>query len=176
MLYGIQREEQERLAREGYRSGVLVRTAPIGIHGSCAAWRNGPQICGSWREICLLHKSVEVRDAGVCVHWLVVAAAVFLLASEKPEPEWKQLINGKDLSGWKHVGPGEMTGWPTGLIETHGGMGLLYWTGGKIGPLQAARGFSRCVISTTIPVSYIRIPLEPREAWMPVPLWLRSAD
>ena len=41
--------------------------------------------------------------------------------------EWKQLFNGKDLVGWKHVGPGEMTV-EDGLIQTHGGMGLLYWT------------------------------------------------
>src|SRR5438445_9495716 len=46
--------------------------------------------------------------------------------------EWKQLFDGKDLVGWKHVGPGEMTV-EDGLIRTHGGMGLLYWTGGKLG-------------------------------------------
>src|SRR5258705_5138546 len=71
---------------------------------------------------------------------LVAAAAVFLLASGKPETEWKQLFNGKDLSGWKHVGPGEMTV-ADGLIETHGGMGLLYWTGGESGRLQLRAAF-----------------------------------
>ena len=35
--------------------------------------------------------------------------------------EWKQLFDGKDLVGWKHVGPGEMTV-EDGLIRTHGGM------------------------------------------------------
>ena len=38
--------------------------------------------------------------------------------------EWKQLFNGKDLVGWKHVGPGEMTV-QDGIIKTSGGMGLL---------------------------------------------------
>jgi Domain of Unknown Function (DUF1080) len=97
---------------------------------------------------------------------LVAAAAVFLLASGKPEPEWKQLFNGKDLSGWKHVGPGEMTV-ADGLIETHGGMGLLYWTGGKIGHCKLRVVFKMRGFNDNSGV-YIRIPIEPREAWMPV--------
>ena len=97
---------------------------------------------------------------------LVVAAAVFLLATGKPETEWKQLFNGKDLSGWKHVGPGEMTV-ADGLIETHGGMGLLYWTGGKIGHCKLRVVFKMRDFNDNSGV-YIRIPLEPREAWMPV--------
>jgi hypothetical protein len=80
--------------------------------------------------------------------------------------EWKPLFNGKDLTGWKHVGPGGMTV-EEGLIKTHGGMGLLYWTGQK---------FSNCQIRVVFRMKdendnagvFIRIPGEPREAWMPV--------
>jgi Domain of Unknown Function (DUF1080) len=80
--------------------------------------------------------------------------------------EWKQLFDGKDLVGWKHVGPGEMTV-ADGLIRTQGGMGLLYWTGGKLGD---------CLIRVVYKMRdhndnsgvFIRIPIEPREAWMPV--------
>ena len=80
--------------------------------------------------------------------------------------EWKQLFNGKDLVGWKHVGPGEMVV-EDGLIHTKGGMGLLYWTGGTLGD---------CVIRLTYKMEhendnsgmFVRIPVEPREAWMPV--------
>jgi hypothetical protein len=79
---------------------------------------------------------------------------------------WTQLFNGKDLTGWKHVGPGNMTV-ENGLIQTHGGMGLLYWTGGKVG---------NCVIRVVWHMRdkndnsgvFIRIPVEPREEWMPV--------
>jgi 3-keto-disaccharide hydrolase len=46
--------------------------------------------------------------------------------------EGRQLFNGKDLTGWKHVGDGYMTV-ENGLIQGHGGMGLLYWTGEKFG-------------------------------------------
>jgi hypothetical protein len=80
--------------------------------------------------------------------------------------DWKQLFDGKDLVGWKHVGPGEMTV-QDGTIKTSGGMGLLYWTGGKLGD---------CVIRVVYKMEhendnsgvFVRIPLEPREAWMPV--------
>lgn len=83
-----------------------------------------------------------------------------------PAQQWVQLFDGKDLNGWKHVGPGGMTV-ENGLIHTHGGMGLLYWTGGTIG---------NCVLRVVYKMRdqndnsgvYIRIPIEPREPWMPV--------
>jgi hypothetical protein len=85
----------------------------------------------------------------------------------KGDPDkWQELFNGKDLTGWKHVGPGSDTV-EDGLIRTHGGMGLLYWTGGKIG---------NCIIHVVYKMRdvndnsgvFIRIPIEPREEWMPV--------
>ena len=79
---------------------------------------------------------------------------------------WKQLFNGKDLTGWKHVDKGGMTV-ENGLIQTHGGMGLLYWTGGKIGNCQLRVVFKMRDHNDNSGV-YIRIPVEPREAWMPV--------
>ncbi len=100
--------------------------------------------------------------AAVFLFW-----AAFVMATAKPQaPEWQSLFNGKDLTGWKHVGPGEMTV-EDGLIRTHGGMGLLYWTDGKLG---------RCRIRVVYKMRdhndnsgvFIRIPIEPREPWMPV--------
>lgn len=78
----------------------------------------------------------------------------------------KQLFNGKDLTGWKHVGPGNMTV-ENGLIHTHGGMGLLYWTGGKIGNCKIHVMFKMRDENDNSGV-FIRIPVEPREEWMPV--------
>ena len=80
--------------------------------------------------------------------------------------EWKQLFDGKDLQGWQHVGKGSMSV-EDGLIRTHGGMGLLYWQAGKMG---------NCILRVVYRMRdpndnsgvFIRIPLEPREAWMPV--------
>ena len=100
-----------------------------------------------------------------------VAVLLLLLASlpvnvRAQTSDWKQLFDGKDLIGWKHVGPGNMSV-ENGLIQTHGGMGLLYWTGGKLG---------NCVIRVVYKMRdhnsnsgvFIRIPIEPREEWMPV--------
>src|ERR1700730_14224999 len=106
---------------------------------------------------------VHMRKFGA---FFLLCAAVVLVAAASPEAEWKSLFNGKDLTEWKHVGPGNMTV-EDGLIRTHGGMGLLYWTGGKLGD---------CVIRVVYKMRdendnsgvYIRIPIEPREPWMPV--------
>jgi hypothetical protein len=89
-----------------------------------------------------------------------------LLAAAASGAEWKQLFNGKNLDDWKHVGPGGMTV-ENGIIRTHGGMGLLYWTGGKVGD---------CVIRVVYRMRdendnsgvFIRIPSAPTEPWMPV--------
>lgn len=80
--------------------------------------------------------------------------------------DWKQLFNGKDLTGWKHVGPGGMAV-EDGLIKTHGGMGLLYWTGGKVRNC-AIRVVFRMRDQNDNSGIFIRIPIEPREEWMPV--------
>jgi hypothetical protein len=80
--------------------------------------------------------------------------------------EWKQLFNGKDLTGWKHVGPGTMV-LEDGLIKTQGGMGLLYWTGGKVGDSVIRVVFKMRDKNDNSGV-FIRIPIEPREEWMPV--------
>jgi Domain of Unknown Function (DUF1080) len=80
--------------------------------------------------------------------------------------EWKQLYDGKDLTGWKHVGPGYMSV-QHGLIRTHGGMGLLYWTGGKLGDCTIRVVYKMRDHNDNSGV-FIRIPIEPREAWMPV--------
>jgi hypothetical protein len=86
-----------------------------------------------------------------------------------PAPDtsgWIQLFDGKDLKGWKHVGPGSMEV-ENGLIRGHGGMGLLYWTGGKLGNCTIKVVFKMRDTNDNSGV-FIRIPVEPREEWMPV--------
>src|SRR5271157_2507646 len=101
-----------------------------------------------------------------CSAFLVVVAAVLLIAARVPEAPWKPLFNGKDLTGWKHVGPGNMTV-ENGLIQTHGGMGLLYWTGGKLGNCRIRVVYKMRDFNDNSGV-FIRIPIEPREEWMTV--------
>jgi hypothetical protein len=95
-----------------------------------------------------------------------VIFTVSALAAAAQSTQWRQLFNGKNLIGWKHVGPGTMVV-EDGLIKTQGGMGLLYWTGEKVG---------NCVLRIVFKMQhkndnsgvFIRIPIEPREEWMPV--------
>jgi hypothetical protein len=103
---------------------------------------------------------------------LVLCATIALLVvathsrSNDASPTWRQLFNGKDLAGWKHVGPGNMTV-EDGLIQTHGGMGLLYWTAGKFGDCRIRVVYKMRDHNDNSGV-FIRIPIEPREPWMPV--------
>jgi hypothetical protein len=80
--------------------------------------------------------------------------------------EWNQLFNGQDLTGWQHVGPGGMTV-EDGLIRTHGGMGLLWWTGGKVGD-SVIRVVYKMRDKNDNSGVFIRSPVPPREPWMPV--------
>ena len=97
---------------------------------------------------------------------LALAATAFTVVAHPQKPDWKPLFNGKDLTGWKHVGPGGDTV-EDGLIKTRGGMGLLYWTGGKVGNCRLRIVFKMRDANDNSGV-FIRIPVEPREEWMPV--------
>jgi len=97
---------------------------------------------------------------------MALAAIVFIPRPHAQAKDWKQLFNGKDLTGWKHVGPGNMTV-EDGLIRTHGGMGLLYWTAGKLSNCRIRVVFKMRDFNDNSGV-FIRIPIEPREEWMPV--------
>ena len=98
---------------------------------------------------------------------LIAALAISCCASTAAfSAEWKQLFDGKDLNGWQHVGPGGDTV-ENGLIRTHGGMGLLYWKGGKIGDCVLHVVYKMRDFNDNSGV-FVRIPIEPREAWMPV--------
>jgi hypothetical protein len=103
---------------------------------------------------------------GIGVALLMGAAPRFAAAPETDAPHTKQLFNGKDLSGWKHVGPGNMIV-EGGLMHGTGGMGLLYWTGEKFGDCSFHIVFRMKDENDNSGV-FIRIPLEPREEWMPV--------
>ena len=70
-------------------------------------------------------------SVSLCLSPLTLAFAAEKNACTGDPNQWTQIFDGKDLTGWKHVGPGHMTV-EDGLIHTHGGMGLLYWTAGPI--------------------------------------------
>ena len=96
-----------------------------------------------------------MHKAFVCLF----ALSVSMLAGEK----WKPLFNGKNMNGWEHVGPGEFTLQNHQLV-THGGMGLLWFNGQKLGDTTV-----RVIFKTSGPTDnsgvYIRLPEKPRDAW-----------
>ncbi len=91
---------------------------------------------------------------------------ILMTASLLSGAGWKQLFNGKDMSGWQHVGPGKFTV-EDGLLKTAGGMGLLWYEGQQFGNTTI-----RVVFKTTGPKDnsgvYIRFPEKPKDAWYPV--------
>jgi hypothetical protein len=97
---------------------------------------------------------------------LLGAAPRFAGSKAGPPQQSKQLFNGKDLTGWKHVGPGNMVV-EGGLLHGAGGMGLLYWAGEKFGDCTFHIVYRMRDENDNSGV-FIRIPIEPREEWMPV--------
>jgi hypothetical protein len=98
----------------------------------------------------------------VCL-FLILANSI---SGQGDKAKWRQLFNGKDLTGWKQVGPGSHYV-ENGLLKSNGGMGLLVWQGEK---------FQDCVIRVVFAMRdsnsnsgvFIRIPTMPTEEWMPV--------
>lgn len=101
---------------------------------------------------------------GLCLSFLFLTCTI--ANAQGHESGWRQLFNGHDLTGWKQVGPG-MHYVKDGTIRSHGGMGLLYWTGGKLGNCTIRVVYQMQKFNSNSGV-FIRIPLEPREEWMPV--------
>jgi hypothetical protein len=89
--------------------------------------------------------------------------ALFLVAATLPAASWTPLFNGKDMTGWKMVGPGEFK-IEAGMLKTTGGMGLLYYTREKFGDCTL-----RVVFKTTGSRDnsgvFIRMEEQPPDAW-----------
>jgi hypothetical protein len=92
---------------------------------------------------------------------------VFVLCSwSLQDKKWRQLFNGKDLTGWEQVGPGKFVV-EKGLLKTVGGMGMILWPAEK---------FSDVVIRVVYNVKdndcnsgvFIRIPEKPKDEWAAV--------
>jgi len=92
----------------------------------------------------------------------VVATCLFSFQKR----EWRQLFNGKDLSGWEQVGPGKFEV-ENGQLKTIGGMGMIYFPAEK---------FSNSVIRVVYTVKdndvnsgvFIRVPDKPTDEWYAV--------
>jgi hypothetical protein len=96
----------------------------------------------------------------------IVPCLALLLSTLARAEDWKPLWNGKDLTGWTQVGPGRFVV-ENGVLKTTGGMGLLYWNGGKVGNAVLRVVYKNEKKNSNAGV-FIRIPEAPQEPWMPV--------
>ena len=93
----------------------------------------------------------------------LIFAVVLMSCQDK---QWHQLFNGRDLTGWEQVGPGEFVV-EDSLLKTAGGMGMI---------LYPAEMFSDVVIRVVYKVQdndcnsgvFIRIPEKPADEWVAV--------
>ena len=71
--------------------------------------------------------------------YVILLIVISALSLQAQPDQWQQLFNGKDLTGWKHVGPGGDTV-ENGLIQDPWWHGLALLDGRKIGKLCHSRG------------------------------------
>jgi hypothetical protein len=79
---------------------------------------------------------------------------------------WTPLFDGKSLDGWEHVGPGGFT-IEDGTLQTQGGMGLLWYTGHKLGNCEIKVVYKTQARQSNSGV-FIRIADRPRDPWFAV--------
>jgi hypothetical protein len=94
---------------------------------------------------------------------VATALAIGLLA---PPGGNRQLFNGKDLTGWAHVGKGRVYV-EDGLLRTEGGMGLLWYTGDKFGDCTLRVVYRTTTVDDNSGI-FIRIPAAPADPWQAV--------
>lgn len=99
------------------------------------------------------------------IRLIMFAMIMTASAGQAQDSLWTPLFNGKDLTGWEHVGDGRFVV-EEGMLKTEGGMGLLWYTG-RMFRDEVIRVVYRSPDSTNAGV-FIRIPEAPTEPWMPV--------
>ena len=98
--------------------------------------------------------------------WMTTMFLMLALAPQAPATEARQLFNGKDLSGWQHVGKGRVYV-EDSLLKTEGGMGLLWYTGERFGNCTL-RVIYRTTTKDDNSGVFIRIPEPPADPWQAV--------
>lgn len=90
---------------------------------------------------------------------------VFISCSNQ-EGKWRQLFNGRDLSGWVQVGPGEFVV-EDGLLKSVGGMGMILYPGEKFRDVTI-RVVYKVKDNDCNSGVFIRLPEKPSDEWVAV--------
>lgn len=95
---------------------------------------------------------------------VVLFLFILLLAvSASQAQEWRQLFNGKDLSGWEQVGPGEFVV-ENNMLKTVGGMGMILFPAEKFGDVLIRVVYTVEDKDCNSGV-FIRLPEKPKDPW-----------
>lgn len=78
----------------------------------------------------------------------------------------RQLFNGHDLNGWKHVGDGRFVV-ENSLLHPEGGVGILWFEREKVGDAIIRVVYKVKTLQDNRGV-FVRIPDPPKDQWMPV--------
>ncbi len=89
--------------------------------------------------------------------------AFVLIAWSTQDGKWRQLFNGKDLSGWEQVGPGKFVV-EDGLLKTVGGMGMILFPSEKFSNVKI-RVIYKVKDNDCNSGVFIRIPEKPKDEW-----------
>lgn len=91
---------------------------------------------------------------------------VMLTVSAASNADSEQLFNGRDLTGWKHVGAGQFVV-ENGALHAEGGVGLLWFESRKFDNV-VVRIVYKVESNTDNSGVFVRIPQPPQDPWMPV--------
>lgn len=111
------------------------------------------------------------RSPGVTWRLSLALGAVLVAHNGAPglmnsAAKWTPIFNGRDLTGWEHVGPGRFVV-EDGMLKTEGGMGLLWYAPRKLGHCRLRVVYRTGEQGGNSGV-FIRIPEKPADPWMPV--------
>ena len=97
---------------------------------------------------------------------LVCFFMVLLISCSVKEKNWRQLFNGKDLTGWEQVGPGKFEV-EDGVLKTVGGMGMILYPSEEFGD-AVIRVVYKAKDNDCNGGVFIRIPEKPTDEWYAV--------
>jgi hypothetical protein len=91
---------------------------------------------------------------------------IALISCSSQDKKWRQLFNGKDLTGWEQVGPGAFLV-EDSLLKTVGGMGMILYSSEKFGDVMI-RVVYKVKDNDCNSGVFIRLPEKPVDEWAAV--------
>jgi hypothetical protein len=108
-----------------------------------------------------------LRSFRILAATTLVAGLLAVHPAHTADEGWKPIWDGKTLDGWEQLGPGGFT-IENGLLKSHGGMGLLWYTKQKFGTGDTLRVVFKTEKTDSNSGIFIRFPDAPKDPWYPI--------